>query len=288
MAKVVSKALIALLACSGIGILLHRGLSSSAPSSSQPIPAAEPTLTQTSASGVALYVVRVPAGSSYKLKVAVADGVDSVKAFAERRTAIAAINAGFFDPVNRKTTSYLTVDQKLVGDPQQNERLTQNPKLQSYLKQIFNRSEFRQYRCAEKDRSAIAVHTDAVPQGCQLIHSVGAGPRLLPELTAVEEAFLDPKTNRDAIGVNQRNARSAIGITRDGEIILVMAAQKPEGISLPELAKVMKQLGAEQALNLDGGSSSALFYQGKTIYGKVGEDGKAVQRPVKSVLLVTK
>jgi exopolysaccharide biosynthesis protein len=39
-------------------------------------------------------------------------------------------------------------------------------------------------------------------------------------------------------------------------------------------------------MNLDGGSSAALYYGGETIYGKVNESGEAVQRPVKSALLV--
>ena len=69
-----------------------------------------------------------------------------------------------------------------------------------------------------------------------------------------------------------------------------MAAQKPNttpsGMSLPELAKFMQTLGVEAAMNLDGGSSSALYHQGKTFSSKLNSDGKQIQRPVKSVLLV--
>jgi exopolysaccharide biosynthesis protein len=94
------------------------------------------------------------------------------------------------------------------------------------------------------------------------------------------------------LGSNQQNARSAIGITRDGGIILVMISQKPKvspsGISLPALAEFMKSLGAEKAMNLDGGSSSSLYYNGKTFFGKVDREGNFVKRPIKSVLLVQK
>jgi len=88
------------------------------------------------------------------------------------------------------------------------------------------------------------------------------------------------------------NARSAVGITREGNILLVMAAQKPElpqnsGVSLPELAELMKSFGVEKAMNLDGGSSSALYYQGETFYGRVNRDGNRIKRPIKSVLVVT-
>jgi hypothetical protein len=255
----------------------------------KPIPPdLQPTFTQTIAAGAALSIVTIPAGSPYLVRASLAPTVSSVKDFAAEGQAIAAINAGFFDPNNAKTTSYVFMTRQLVGDPTQNERLTENPKLQPYLKQIFNRSEFRRYQCSGTVRYAIARRQDDRPQGCQLIDAVGGGPRLLPELTAIEEAFLDLQNHRDAIGINQRNARSAVGITPEGTVLLVMAAQKPDGISLPELATVMKQLGAEQALNLDGGTSSALFYQGKVIYGKVDESGKVLQRPVKSVLWVAK
>lgn len=58
-------------------------------------------------------------------------------------------------------------------------------------------------------------------------------------------------------------------ITRDGSVIWVMVAQKSEpatssGMSLPALANFMKTMGVEPAMNLDGGSSSSLYYQGKT------------------------
>ncbi|MBE9229866.1 phosphodiester glycosidase family protein [Phormidium sp. LEGE 05292] len=82
-----------------------------------------------------------------------------------------------------------------------------------------------------------------------------------------------------------------MGITVDGSLLWVMVSQKPEnpttsGMSLPELAKFMKSLGVEKAMNLDGGSSSSFYYKGQAFYGKVDSKGNWVKRPVKSVLLV--
>ena len=70
-----------------------------------------------------------------------------------------------------------------------------------------------------------------------------------------------------------------------------MAAQRPDapsqsGVSLSELAEFMGTLGVDEALNLDGGSSSSLYYQGRTYYGRVDTEGSPIERPVKSVLLV--
>jgi Phosphodiester glycosidase len=239
-----------------------------------------------------VHTLFIPA-QSHAVTLAVSPQLDTLENFAKKYGAIAVLNAGFFDPINHKTTSYITQQGKLIADPRLNERLVNNPDLIPHMARILNRSEFRRYLCGKEWRYDIALHNEAMPKNCTLIDAVGGGPRLLPELTAQQEAFIttDPRQgSRDALGSRQPNARTAVGITRDGNIIWVMAAQKPNttpsGMSLPELAKFMQTLGVEAAMNLDGGSSSALYYQGKTFSGKLDSHGKQIQRPVKSVLLV--
>ncbi|MEM7771775.1 MAG: phosphodiester glycosidase family protein, partial [Cyanobacteria bacterium P01_A01_bin.37] len=215
---------------------------------------------------------------------------------AQTSGAIAAINAGFFDPNNQRTTSYVTIDGAIVADPRDNSRLVSNPDLISYLDAILNRSEFRHMTCSGQPSFSIAFHRDDLPSPSCILHdAVGGGPRLLPDLQSVEEGFLaygaDGHVIRDAIGSLSPNARSAVGITETGEIVLAMAAQRPEvgdrtGMSLPELADFLSSLGVRDALNLDGGSSSALYVDGTMHYGRFDEERTPVQRPVKSVLLI--
>jgi exopolysaccharide biosynthesis protein len=50
----------------------------------------------------------------------------------------------------------------------------------------------------------------------------------------------------------------------------------------------MADLGAVKAMNLDGGSSASLYYDGQAIYGRVDKEGKEIIRPIKSVLSVIK
>jgi hypothetical protein len=210
-----------------------------------------------------------------------------VAELATQSGAIAAINAGFFDPQNGLTTSHVMIAGQPAADPRQNPRLIENPNLTDYLPQILGRSELRIYLCRGIQRLAIAPHTDPVLAGCQLRDAVGAGPRLLPEITAEAEAFLGP--GRDALGFNQPNARSAVGIKANGDLIWVMAAQIPgrsRGLSLPELAALLRHQGAEQGLNLDGGSSSSLYYQGHTHPGRVNAQGEPVSRAIKSALVL--
>lgn len=237
------------------------------------------------------HILLIPANSRFLVTPAISQKVDTVEKFAQKHRAVAILNAGFFDPANQKSTSYVILQEKLVANPKENERLVNNPNLQSYLSQIFNRTEFRRYSCGQTVRYDITLHGASQLAGCQLVDAIGAGPSLLPKLTLVKEGFVDNANKRDALGSNQPNARTAVGITHDGSVVLVMVAQKPSapansGVSLPALADFMKTIGADKAMNLDGGSSSSLYYNGKTFYGKVDLEGNLIKRPVKSVLLV--
>jgi hypothetical protein len=241
-----------------------------------------------------VHTLSIPASSRFLVTPAVSQQLSTLESFAQKHQAVAAINGGFFDPANQKSTSIVIQQGQLVANPTQNDRLMNNPKLAPYLKKILNRTEFRRYLCGQTVRYDIALHTEPPLLGCQLVDALGGGPRLLPELSLVQEGFLDfsnGKIIRDPLNSNQPNARSAVGITSDGSVLWMMVAQKPEssptsGMSLPALAAFMKTKGVEEAMNLDGGSSSSFYYKGNTFYGKVNENGNLVKRPVKSALLI--
>ena len=240
-----------------------------------------------------VHVVTIPA--SLSLEVAISDDLKPINTFATETGAMAVINGGFFDPYNAQTTSFVTVNGTLVANPQDNRRLIDNPALTPYLDQIFNRSEFRRYACGEAVRYDITQHSAPVPDGCMLHSALGAGPQLLPEDTSQQEGFtdyVDSTLVRDAIGSQQRNARSAIGIAQDGTVvwIMVVQAQPSGGMTLAELATFMTTLGMQKSLNLDGGSSASLYFasteEGQTYFGRLDNNGQPIRRPVKSVLLI--
>jgi len=67
-----------------------------------------------------------------------------------------------------------------------------------------------------------------------------------------------------------RNPRTAIGWTAKNRILLVVVdGRRPKrwsvGASLVEMARIMQDLGAVQALNLDGGGSSTIVVRGKVV-----------------------
>jgi len=81
--------------------------------------------------------------------------------------------------------------------------------------------------------------------------------------------------------------RTAAGQTGDGALmLLVVDGRQPEsrGVNLQELAEIMRDLGAVQALNLDGGGSTALVVDGVLLNRPTG--GTA-EREVMSALVTT-
>lgn len=88
---------------------------------------------------------------------------------------------------------------------------------------------------------------------------VRAGPRLITNgkttLYPRAEGFRDP-------AIYRRNPRTAIGYTKSGKLIFAATA-KP--VLLREMAAALKGIGMVEAMCLDGGSSSALFFRGKTL-----------------------
>lgn len=240
-----------------------------------------------------VYYLTIPP-KGYAIRPFLAETVLTVEQVAKQTKALAVINAGFFDPVNQKTTSAVVIDGREVANPKDNERLVNNPKLSGYLSAILNRSEFRVYQCGTQVKYGIGFRSEPILSGCQLSHAVGGGPQLLPKNTAQQEGFTDYAKGeliRDAIGSKQPNARTAIGLKPDGSVVWVIVAQtkvEHSGMTLEELADLMKRLGATSALNLDGGTSSSLYTQGVATYGKQDEAGQPIKRSVKSALLLLK
>jgi Phosphodiester glycosidase len=69
--------------------------------------------------------------------------------------------------------------------------------------------------------------------------------------------------------VASRHPRTMAGVRRDGSLLLVtIDGRRPgwsAGVTLSEGARVMRALGARDALNLDGGGSTAMAVRGRTV-----------------------
>lgn len=92
-------------------------------------------------------------------------------------------------------------------------------------------------------------------------------PRLLRHGRVRVEAEQEGTTS--ARFLYRRRARTALGLTRSGELLVVVVehGHTSEGATVAELARWMRRLGAYEALNLDGGSSSGLYLAGMGVIG---------------------
>ena len=111
---------------------------------------------------------------------------------------------------------------------------------------------------------------------------VGAGPRLVADgsvhVTAGEEQF--PGDIRYG-----RAPRSAVGVTKNGNILLAVVDGRQShshGLTLTEFAQLLVKFGVRDALNLDGGGSSALYAGGTVL--NAPSDG--TERSVGSALIL--
>ena len=105
--------------------------------------------------------------------------------------------------------------------------------------------------------------TDVTPEGLQVI---GGYPVLLTGGVARGDLGVAERPSFAAV----RHPRTAVGFDSRGSLlwlVVVDGRQAPwsAGMSLPELTDLLRALGADEALNLDGGGSSAMSLRGRIV-----------------------
>ncbi len=111
----------------------------------------------------------------------------------------------------------------------------------------------------------IKIDYSLVPEWNNIEHVVSGGPYLLKE----GKIFIDTSEEKLS-SISGRNPRTAIGYTKDNVMIMVTVDGRKEGtsgVTLKELAQLMNELGCYEAINLDGGSSTIMYVDGKILSG---------------------
>jgi hypothetical protein len=115
---------------------------------------------------------------------------------------------------------------------------------------------------------------------------IGGWPRILRdgENVAGDAATLEGTISRNA---EARHPRTSVGFSRDSSTLFILAvdgrSENSGGMTLVELANKMRQLGAWQAMNFDGGGSTTMVIEGKVVNRPSDQAG---ERPVGDALLV--
>lgn len=118
----------------------------------------------------------------------------------------------------------------------------------------------------------------------QIPQALGGGPRLLTNglvaVTGVAEGF-------DAGFVGSAHPRTAVGTSRDGRRLFVVTVDGRQtiskGVSLNDLALILKRYGVWNAINFDGGGSTAMAVGGLLVNSP---EGTGEERPVADMLVI--
>ncbi len=228
------------------------------------------------------------------------DGRETPSQFAERLNANVVVNGGYF-LMHKNPTEH-------VGLLKDNDVIISHT-LRSMLKRekryYLTRSALGFDKTGQMDIAWIASHNDSILEWKEpaknkpdkpvtelnyekgkywdMSDALQAGPIIVSNgrknVTAVEEVFFWSK-------IPDIHPRTAVGYTKEGEnIFLVVDGRQPDsrGVDLNELSILMFDLDCEEAINLDGGGSSALVVNGKLLNRPAGF---STQREVISAIAV--
>ena len=264
------------------GIILYRGYNSKIP--------------------IKAWTVFIPNIKQNQIKILASsdrDGLDTPEDFAVKTNAIVVINGGYFskstNPVHH--VGLLKTDNLLI-EPASGTVIREN------IRYNVARGAIGIYDNGKIDIGWASTKNDSIFQWAvpidnrpgrpgildynkakfwNVAYAMHAGPVLMENsklyVTSEEEVFF----NTPVDGVQPR---SAVGYNNNGDVIMMVVDGRQvdsRGVYLKELALLMSQFKCREALNLDGGGSSALFVNGSLINRPIGLN---TQREVMSTIAV--
>lgn len=117
----------------------------------------------------------------------------------------------------------------------------------------------------------ISLDIKMVPEWENVNHIISGGPYLVKD----GSVFIDV-TAQKLGAITGKNPRTAIGYTAENEFIMVTVdgrEQASVGMTLGELAAMMKAFGCINAMNLDGGGSSVMYVNGRVVNNPAQKGG---------------
>ena len=222
-------------------------------------------------------LIEVDPGAGLKVDVAVSGEMKETSRIASEHHAIAAINGSYFDMKRGNSVCFLKVGDQVVDTTTLSEskwRVTGAIHLhKGKMKLIpWNRQTEKEY---EEEAGTV----------------LASGPLMLKDGQVCDWNSCEPNF------IRTKHPRSAVATTKDGKILLITVDGRfPEqagGVNIPELAHLIRVLGGEDALNLDGGGSTTLWLSGASDNGVVnytcdkGRFDHAGERKVPNILYIT-
>ena len=116
-----------------------------------------------------------------------------------------------------------------------------------------------------------------------VVNLLAFGPAL------VENGEIAVGTNEEVGQAMTSNPRTAIGIIDENHYIIVVSdgrTSESKGLSLYQMAEVMKSYGVKTAYNLDGGGSSTLYFNGQVINKPTTGGNRISERAVSDIVYI--
>lgn len=191
-------------------------------------------------------LIEIDPGAGLKVGVTVSDKMRETSKMASEQGAIAAINGSYFDMKRGNSVCFLKVDRQVVDTTTLGEfarRVTGAVSIRKGKMKIisWNRQIEKQY----KGKKGIVL---------------ASGPLMLKDGRYCDWSLCE----KDFI--RTKHPRSAVALTKDGKILFITVdgrfPKHAGGVSIPELAHLIRILGGKDAINLDGGGSTTLWLSG--------------------------
>lgn len=118
------------------------------------------------------------------------------------------------------------------------------------------------------------------------VQTMSFGPAL------IQSGSISVGENEEVKQSMSSNPRTAIGIIDDCHYVFVVSDGRTDesaGLSLYQLAEVMKDLGCKTAYNLDGGGSSTMYFNGQIVNNPTGGragHGEGSERSVSDIVYI--
>ena len=229
------------------------------------------TLTEKTVSNTQVYIADVTVSSSEYLKTAFAQNTygNNVTAktseTAANNNAILAINGDYY---GANTTGYVIRNGVVYRDTVRED--SSNGDLAIYKDGSFK-------IIYEDQVSADQLVKDGV------VNLLAFGPSL------VENGEIVVDTNSEVGQSMSSNPRTAIGIIDENHYIIIVSdgrTSESEGLSLYQMAEIMKSYGVKTAYNLDGGGSSTLYFTGQVINKPTTNGNTISERSVSDIVYI--
>ena len=191
-------------------------------------------------------LIEIDPVAGLKVGVAVSDKMKETSKIASEYNAIAAINGSYFDMKRGNSVCFLKADRQIIDTTMQSEF-----KLRVTGAINVRKGKIKLIPWSKQIEKEYEGETGMV---------LASGPLML------KDGQICDWNSCGANFIRTKHPRSAVATTKEGKILLITVdgrfPEQAEGVNIPELAHLIRILGGEDALNLDGGGSTTLWLSG--------------------------